>query len=230
MRRNEHPVPRLIQPNNILLSVYDKKGLPELVQGIVRYNPEANFYSTGGTGSVVRDAIKDIGGNYISVEDFTKCPEMEGGLVKTLHPKIHSGLLAERNNPAHRLFFQRMAETTYTLGVYFDVLVGNLYPFQKITLDTKNDAEDARANIDIGGPTMMMAAAKNWHSVAVLSDPCQYAEFIEDLNSGKGINAEKRFELAKFAMCQVGQYRRLIGEYFDSLDFDDVAKTVNWEE
>ena len=102
IRENIYQVIDLIKPDNILVSVFDKGGLDELVNGIIGINRAAKFYSTGGTGKKIVELLgTKASKNYLSVEEFTGAPEMEGGLVKTLHPKIHAGLLAERGNPAH---------------------------------------------------------------------------------------------------------------------------------
>jgi len=101
IRENVYQVVDLIRPAHILVSVFDKSGLEALVRGILGANPSAVFYSTGGTGKKIIEILGGGSSNYKPVEEFTGAPEMEGGLVKTLHPKIHAGLLAERGNPAH---------------------------------------------------------------------------------------------------------------------------------
>jgi phosphoribosylaminoimidazolecarboxamide formyltransferase/IMP cyclohydrolase len=136
IRENVYPVIDFIKPEHILVSVFDKNGLEELVKGILSVNSEAKFYSTGGTGEKIIAILgANASKNYIAVEKFTGAPEMEGGLVKTLHPKIHAGLLAERGNPAHEEYLHKtLTETGVGQGVYFDVFVGNLYPSMPILL------------------------------------------------------------------------------------------------
>lgn len=231
IRENIHQVIDLIRPDNILVSVFDKSGLAELVAGIMDMNPAARFYSTGGTGKKI---VEILGGNasrnYVSVEDFTGAPEMEGGLVKTLHPKIHAGLLAERGNPAHEEYlYKTLAKAGGPPGVYFDVFVGNLYPFTSVISREGTTSETARVNIDIGGPAMTMASAKNWHSIAVLTAPSQYPGFIRSLTQNNGrIGLAQRFGLATQAMRSIGEYRTAIGNYFSSLDFQrDVKPFLN---
>lgn len=227
IRENVYEVIDLIRPDNILVSVFDKTGLPELVEGIMKINPSARFYSTGGTGKKIMEILgKNAPGHYISVEDFTGAPEMEGGLVKTLHPKIHAGLLAERGNPAHEEYlYTTLAGIGGSPGVYFDVFVGNLYPFTSVVSKKDATAEAARVNIDIGGPAMTMASAKNWHSVAVLTAPSQYAGFITYLEKHGGrTGLDQRFKLAGQAMKSIGEYRTAIGNYFSSLDFERNVK------
>ena len=223
IRENVYQVIDLIRPDNILVSVFDKSGLKELVAGIVDINPAARFYSTGGTGKKIVEILGEKASkNYVPVEEFTGAPEMEGGLVKTLHPKIHAGLLAERGNPAHEEYlYKTLAKLGGPPGVYFDVFVGNLYPFTSVIAREGTTPETARVNIDIGGPAMTMASAKNWHSVAVLTDPSQYAGFLHSLKQGNGrVGLTQRFALAAQAMKSVGEYRTAIGNYFSSLDYE----------
>jgi phosphoribosylaminoimidazolecarboxamide formyltransferase/IMP cyclohydrolase len=222
IRENIHQVIGMIKPEHVLVSVFDKSGLEDLVKGILGVNPAAKFYSTGGTGKKIAEILGDgASKNYISVEDFTGAPEMEGGLVKTLHPKIHAGLLAERGNPAHEEYLYKvLAQNGGRPGVYFDIFVGNLYPFTSVIAKEGTTSETARVNIDIGGPAMTMASAKNWHSIAVLTSTSQYAGFIEALKKQNGrISLEQRFKLAAEAMNSIGEYRTAIGRYFSSLDF-----------
>jgi phosphoribosylaminoimidazolecarboxamide formyltransferase/IMP cyclohydrolase len=231
IRENIYQVIDLIRPENILVSVFDKTGLEELVNGIIAINPLARFYSTGGTGKKITEILgANAAKNYLSVEEFTGAPEMEGGLVKTLHPKIHAGLLAERGNPAHEEYlYKTLASMGGAPGVYFDVFVGNLYPFTSVVSKEGTTSETARVNIDIGGPAMTMASAKNWHSIAVLTAPSQYGDFIAGLRANNGmIGIGQRFALAAHAMKSIGEYRTAIGNYFSGLDFHkDVRPFLN---
>ncbi|NJD56147.1 MAG: hypothetical protein FIA94_07040 [Nitrospirae bacterium] len=231
IRENVHKVIDLIKPEHILVSVFDKAGLEELIRGILEANTSAKFYSTGGTGKKIIEILgPDASKNYISVEEFTGAPEMEGGLVKTLHPKIHAGLLAERGNPAHEEYlYATLAQGSRYAGVYFDIFVGNLYPFTSVIAKEGTTAETARVNIDIGGPAMTMASAKNWHSIAALTSPGQYAGFVGALRKNDGkISLEQRFRLATQAMRTIGEYRTAIGNYFADLDFTrDVKPFLN---
>ena len=222
IRENIHQVIDLIRPEHILVSVFDKTGLDDLIRGILGANPGARFYSTGGTGKKIIEVLgSKAATNYVSVEEFTGAPEMEGGLVKTLHPKVHAGLLAERGNRSHEEYlYKTMAQGGLPAGVYFDVFVGNLYPFTSVVAKEGTTSETARVNIDIGGPAMTMASAKNWHSVAVLTTPFQYPDFIAELKKNNGkIGLEQRFGLAVEAMKSIGEYRTAIGAYFSRLDF-----------
>lgn len=231
IRENVYQVIDLIRPQHILVSVFDKAGLDGLVRGILDVNPDARFYSTGGTGKKIVEILgAGAGRNYTSVEEFTGAPEMEGGLVKTLHPKIHAGLLAERGNPAHEEYlYKTLAAMGGSPGVYFDVFVGNLYPFESVIAKEDTTSETARVNIDIGGPAMTMASAKNWHSIAALTSPAQYDEFVKSLHeNGGNISLRQRFGLAAAAMKSIGEYRTAIGAYFSKLDFSkDVEPFLN---
>ncbi|MDA8082197.1 MAG: hypothetical protein M0024_00900 [Nitrospiraceae bacterium] len=231
IRENAYKVIDSIKPENILVSVFDKEGLDTLIRGILEANPSARFYSTGGTGKKIIEILgKNAGRNYTPVEEFTGAPEMEGGLVKTLHPKIHAGLLAERGNPSHEEYLYRtLSSLGGTPGVYFDIFVGNLYPFTSVVAKEGTTSETARVNIDIGGPAMTMASAKNWHSIAVLTSPGQYSPFLSSLKENNGtIGLQQRFSLACQAMKSIGEYRTAIGEYFGRLDFEkDVRPFLN---
>jgi phosphoribosylaminoimidazolecarboxamide formyltransferase/IMP cyclohydrolase len=231
IRENIYQVVDLIKPSLVLVSVFDKAGLDVLVKGILDVNPAAKFYSTGGTGKKIIEILgTNAARNYTSVEDFTGAPEMEGGLVKTLHPKIHAGLLAERGNPAHEEYlYKTLASMGGGPGVYFDVFVGNLYPFTSVIAKEGTTSETARVNIDIGGPAMTMASAKNWHSIAVLTSPAQYDAFTASLKTNNGMTGlGQRFRLAAAAMKAIGEYRTAIGSYFSALDFEkDVKPFLN---
>ncbi len=231
IRENTHQIIDLITPQHILISVFDKNGLEGLVKGILQNNPHSRFYSTGGTGKKILEILgNQSAANYISVEDLTGAPEMEGGLIKTLHPKIHAGLLAERGNPAHEEYlYKTLAQDGSMPGVYFDIFVGNLYPFKSVIAKEETTSETARVNIDIGGPAMTMAAAKNWHGIAVLSSAAQYEGFMQSLkNQNSSTNLKQRFELATQAMKSIGEYRTAIGNYFSALDFEkDVKPFLN---
>jgi phosphoribosylaminoimidazolecarboxamide formyltransferase/IMP cyclohydrolase len=227
IRENVYSVVDRIKPSNVLVSVFDKGGLEELIEALLEVNPDIRFYSTGGTGKKIIDTLGiNASKNYISVEEFTGAPEMEGGLVKTLHPKVHAGLLAERGNPSHEGYlFETLAGLGLTPGVYFDVFVGNLYPFTSVVAKEDATPETARVNIDVGGPAMTMASAKNWHSIAVLTESSQYADFIRSLKENNGhTTLEQRFNLAVTAMRSIGEYRSAIGDYFSRLNFEKDVK------
>lgn len=230
IRTNIFPIPRFTRPEHILLSTFNKEKLDLLVPDILAINPKAKFYSTGGTGGAITKILGSAtASNYMPVEEFTGLPEMEGGLVKTLHPKIHAGLLAERNNPQHEKYLAvEMAKFGKGPGVYFDVFVGNLYDFRQAVVKDGGSAEVARCYIDIGGPCMTMAAAKNWHSVTALTSPEQYETFLWVLrqNAGK-IPVQYRYAMALRAMDEIAKFRDMNRQHFSALDFDhDVLSTI----
>ncbi len=215
---------------NVLLSVSDKSGLDFLVGQLVDINPEIRLISTGGTYKKVKERLGvDAGDNLLEVAEYTGFPEMEGGLVKTLHPKIHAGLLGERNNPAHQEYLEEMN------GDYIDLIVVNLYPFQDVVrkieageTDPKTSKpynfESARGNIDIGGPTMIRAVAKNFPSCAVICDPKDYMNFIKTVRDNEGCtNFDQRLDLAVKVFSATAGYDRAIADYFEGPG-SDVSK------
>ena len=155
---NSHPIRRA------LLSVSDKTGLVELARGLAGFNVE--LISTGGTRKALLDAGLAVG----EVADVTGFPEMLDGRVKTLHPKIHGGILALRDNPEHQ-------RTLQAHGIQpIDLVVCNLYPFAATVARRGSTREEIIEQIDIGGPTLVRAAAKNYRDVAVLTEPGQYRQ------------------------------------------------------
>ena len=154
----------------VLVSVWDKTGLDDMVRRLIKVNPSVLMLSTGGTHQAIRDALGENGSavNLKQVSDYTGQPEMQGGLVKTLDFRIYLGLLSETYNEAHQQDLHR------TAGVAIDMVVVNLYPFVRTVAAPGVTPEQARGNIDIGGPCMLRAAAKNFIRVACLTDPADY--------------------------------------------------------
>jgi len=165
-----------------LLSVYEKSGLIELATAL--HSAGVEILSTGSTAKVI--AAADI--PVTAVEDYTGFPEIMNGRVKTLHPRIHGGILADQNNPRH------LAEIAAHEIAPFDLIIVNLYPFTQ-TIASSEDFAECVEQIDIGGPTMLRAAAKNHGSVAVVSDPSQYPLLVEALRLG-GFTRDERIDLA----------------------------------
>lgn len=232
LRENAFKVVDKIRPSHVLVSVFDKDKLDLLVNALLGINPDVVFYSTGGTGREIKKILGvNAEKNYMSVEEYTGAPEMEGGLVKTLHPKIHAGLLGERGNPAHVEYLEKiLTGFGRGSGVYFDLLVSNFYPFDQVIQRKDTTAEIARINIDIGGPTMIRAAAKNWQSTAVLSGTLQYKMFIDEIKANGFITAQTRFALARVAFGMITTYDAKISEYFMGLNyFTDVLPTIELE-
>jgi len=185
-----------------LISVYDKTNLLEIATALAQRGVE--ILSTGGTARHLRDAGIDI----LDVSDYTGFPEMLEGRVKTLHPKIHGGLLAEWDNAEHNA----QAETHSISPI--DMVICNLYPFEVTVAKPDVTLPEAIENIDIGGPTMIRAAAKNYRHVAALTAPNQYSQIITDLDANDGcLSEERRFELAKAAFAHTAHYDTAIAAY-----------------
>ncbi|MFK7967018.1 MAG: bifunctional phosphoribosylaminoimidazolecarboxamide formyltransferase/IMP cyclohydrolase [Burkholderiaceae bacterium] len=191
-----------------LLSVSDKTGIVELAQALDALNIE--LLSTGGTAKLLRDAglmVKEVA-------EHTGFPEMLDGRVKTLHPTIHGGLLARREDATHMGALE-------THGIApIDLLVVNLYPFEQTVARDGCTLEDAIENIDIGGPAMVRSAAKNWRSVAVLTEAGQYRAVIDQLQSQAGLDDAIRLSLATTAFGRIADYDVAIGEYLSGLQLD----------
>jgi phosphoribosylaminoimidazolecarboxamide formyltransferase/IMP cyclohydrolase len=187
------------QTMRAILSVFDKTGIAELAAGLQQLGVE--IFSTGNT----RAAIDAAGVPVRSISDLTGFPEILDGRVKTLHPAVHGGLLARRDLPAHG---QELA--AHGLG-FIDLVAGNLYPFER-TVAGGADLQTALENIDIGGPTLLRAAAKNFPDVIVLVDPADYAPVLAALGEG-GLPLEERRRLAQKAFQHVAGYDTAIAEY-----------------
>lgn len=209
-----------VKVNHVLASVSDKKGLDTFVPGLVAVNPDVKIYSTGGTHARIAEILGEHGASQhlVSVSDYTGQPEMQGGLVKTLDFKIYLGLLSETYNDAHRADLARVD------GVAIDMVVVNLYPFRATVAREGATAEDARSNIDIGGPCMVRAAAKNFLRVASVTDPGDYGRIIEELqDSGGYTSLRTRVELAQKAFAHTAEYDTAIAAYLAGCDFEAVA-------
>ncbi len=197
-----------------LISVYDKKGVTEFAKKLSGMGWE--IVSTGGTARVLLDA----GIKVTDVSDVTGFPECFGGRVKTLHPKIHGGILALRDNKDH-------LDTMKELGIEpIDMVVANLYPFKETILAGKAH-EDIMENIDIGGPSMLRAAAKNYKFVTVIVDPGDYNTVINELETSGGVPYKTREYLAAKVFQHTSSYDALIADYFNeraSIKFPD---TIN---
>lgn len=205
----------LIPVLNILFSTADKTDLDKLVKGVMSASPQARFYSSTGTHAAIAEILGHLSTHHlIEVGEYTGYPEMDGGLVKTLHPKIHAGILGERMNQKHQ---QELADGS---AVYFDMMVGNLYPFSETVAKPDCTPEMARGNIDIGGPTMIRGAAKNWHGCSSVCDPNDYSLVVAELAVNNGcISAETRFNFAKKAFAHTAKYDTAIASYMDNLNF-----------
>jgi len=210
-----------VQIRHVLMSVSDKTGLDTFVPALVKACPGVKIYSTGGTykkvAEILGDAAKDT---LVAVSDYTGQPEMQGGLVKTLDFKIYLGLLSETYNDAHQADLKRLSAQP------IDMVVVNLYPFKQTVAKPDVTPEMARTNIDIGGPCMVRASAKNYLRVASVTDPGDYAEIASELamNGGK-LSLSRRFKLMKKAFEHTASYDRAITDFFTSTPWENVSAT-----
>jgi phosphoribosylaminoimidazolecarboxamide formyltransferase/IMP cyclohydrolase len=188
-----------------LISVSDKAGVVELARALAALG--IRLLSTGGTAKLLGDAGLAV----TEVAAHTGFPEMLDGRVKTLHPKIHGGLLARRDDVGHMAALEEHGIPT------IDLLVVNLYPFEATVARAGCTLADAIENIDIGGPAMVRSAAKNWNHVAVLTDPSQYAGVVAELKQHGAVSEATRFALAVAAFDRIAQYDGAISDYLSSL-------------
>src|SRR5690242_17664872 len=186
-----------------LLSVSDKAGLLDLARTL--HQVGAELISTGGT----RKALADAGLPVKDISELTGFPEMLDGRVKTLHPRVHGGILFIRDNAQHQATVKEHQIQP------IDLVVCNLYPFEATVAKPGSSQEEIVENIDIGGPSMVRSASKNYHDVAIVTDPAQYAAVIEELQANKGALAlETRERLAAAAFARTAAYDRAISAYF----------------
>jgi phosphoribosylaminoimidazolecarboxamide formyltransferase / IMP cyclohydrolase len=188
-----------------LLSVSDKTGIVDFARAL--HQAGVKLLSTGGTARLL--AQNDL--PVTEVSEVTGFPEMLDGRVKTLHPRIHGGLLARRDHPAHMA-----ALKVHGIGT-IDLLVINLYPFAQATAKADCTLDDAIENIDIGGPAMLRAAAKNWQDVAVVIEPDDYAQVLAELTAG-GVKRATKFALAKKVFAHTAAYDGMITNYLTALE------------
>ena len=195
-------------PLRALISVSDKTGIVELAKNLHALG--ITLLSTGGTAKLLTDAGLPV----TEVAELTGFPEMLDGRVKTLHPKVHGGLLARRDVPAHMA-----ALATHGIAT-IDLLVVNLYPFEATVAKPGCTLEDAIENIDIGGPAMVRSAAKNWRDVGVLTDASQYAGVLAELKADGKLTDKTKFALSVAAFNRISQYDGAISDYLSSIAGD----------
>ncbi|TAL89557.1 MAG: bifunctional phosphoribosylaminoimidazolecarboxamide formyltransferase/IMP cyclohydrolase [Rhodanobacter sp.] len=204
--------PQLVPVRRALLSVSDKTGLIDLGRRLAAAGAE--LLSTGGSAKALREA----GIAVTDVSAVTGFPEIMDGRVKTLHPKVHGGLLGRRGTDD-----KVMAE----LGIApIDLLVLNLYPFESTVARADCTLEQAIENIDIGGPAMLRSAAKNWNDVGVLTSPAQYADALAEIESHGGLSRNTRFKLAVAAFNDVSSYDGAISNYLSGLELNDAQDAI----
>lgn len=194
---------------NALLSVSDKTGIVEFAQGLHALG--IKLLSTGGTAKLLAEAGLPV----TEVAEVTQFPEMLDGRVKTLHPKVHGGLLARRELPAHMAALKEHGIDT------IDLLVVNLYPFEATVAKAGCTLADAIENIDIGGPAMVRSAAKNWADVGVITDAGQYEAVLAELKANGKLSDKLRFALSVAAFNRIAQYDGAISDYLSSVKFED---------
>ena len=188
-----------------LLSVSDKTGIVDFGEGLVRAGYQ--LISSGGTHA----ALQAEGIPVMKVSEYTGSPEIMNGRVKTLHPKIHGGILAQRGNPVHDI--DRKAND---IGL-IDIVAVNLYPFKETVAKPDVTFEEAIENIDIGGPSMVRSAAKNHKDVAVLTNPNQYGIFLDALKGNISVTVEElRPNLARAAFKHTAEYDAAIYEWMEN--------------
>jgi len=207
----------LVKVKHVLASVFDKTGLQAFIPELLRINPEIKIFSTGGTYKKIKEILGEKAESCLTqVSDYTGQPETQGGLVKTLDFKIYLGLLTETYNDAHNDDIKR------TGSVHIDMV--NLYPFKDTISKPDVTVEQARGNIDIGGPCMIRASAKNYLRVASVVDPSDYESIISEMKASDGsISLELRYRLAQKAFEYTAVYDRTIGDFLGSRAIEDVT-------
>ena len=206
---------------HVLMSVSDKTGLETFVPALVKACPGVKIYSTGGTYAKVKEILgADADKTLVAVSDYTGQPEMQGGLVKTLDFKIYLGLLSETYNAAHQDDIKRLS------AVPIDMVVVNLYPFQATVAKAGVTPEMARTNIDIGGPCMCRASAKNYLRVASVTDPLDYPALAQELETRGGtLGLDTRFRLMKKSFAHTAEYDAAIAQFFTTRTWEEVDRT-----
>ncbi len=212
-----------VKIRHVLASVSDKTGLDTFIPALVKANPDVVIYSTGGTYKAIKEILgADFARNLVAVSDYTGQPEMQGGLVKTLDFKIYLGLLSETYNDAHK------ADLARTGAAPIDMVVVNLYPFKQTVAKEGVTPEMARTNIDIGGPCMVRASAKNYLRVASVTDPADYAAIADELAANDAtLGLDTRFRLMKKAFAHTAGYDAAIAAFFGGTSFETVVATYD---
>ena len=191
-----------------LISLTDKSGIEGFAQELAGLGVE--ILSTGGTAKKIREAgivVRDV-------SDFTGFPEMLDGRVKTLHPKVHGGILNQRHNEEHR---RQCAEHQID---NIDLIAVNLYAFEKTVADPNCSLADAIENIDIGGPTMLRSSAKNFHDVTVIVDPADYPQVLAEIKATGNTTLKTRVRLARKVFALTARYDTVISAWLEKVDVD----------
>jgi phosphoribosylaminoimidazolecarboxamide formyltransferase/IMP cyclohydrolase len=208
----------LVRVRHVIVSVSNKSGLERFIPSLLEVNPDIRIFSTGGTYGKIQEILGDRASScLVPVSEYTGQPETQGGLVKTLDFKIYLGLLTETYNDAHQQDLQR------TGAVPIDMVVVNLYPFKETISKEGVTVEEARGNIDIGGPCMIRASAKNFIRVASVVDPGDYESILSEMREKTGsLSLALRYELAKKAFEHTATYDGHIADYMAGKGVRDV--------
>jgi phosphoribosylaminoimidazolecarboxamide formyltransferase/IMP cyclohydrolase len=191
-----------------IISVTDKTGIVDFAKSLTRFGVQ--ILSTGGTARALREGGIEV----TDISEYTGFPEMMDGRVKTLHPKVHGGLLGLRDNPEH----MRMMKEHGIQAI--DMVVVNLYQFEKTVAEKGVTLEEAIENIDIGGPSMLRSSAKNFKDVTVIVDPSDYDKVLKEMEERDGeTTSHTRFRLAKKVFRLTHQYDGAISRYLDKAEF-----------
>ena len=202
-----------VRINTAIISVYDKTGIRHFASELVKINPKIRIISSGGTFREIENADPE---NSVEVSKYTGFPEMPSGLVKTLHPKIHGGILG--NEPEDSFMKSQGIER-------IDLVVVNLYPFKKASSEKGSTAESARTNIDIGGVSLIEAGCKNFLRVAVITEPLDYEKTLDMLRRNNGCtDLETRLELCKKGFEKLSRYLTDISDYFSKLNAEGIRE------
>ncbi|MBI3036405.1 hypothetical protein HYY73_01425 [Candidatus Woesearchaeota archaeon] len=209
-----------VKISNALISCHDKTGLKYFVSELVKINPNVRIYCSSGTYNELRKAV--AAANIVEISEYTGVKEMPAGLVKTLHPKIHSGILADLSDEQQRKYLDESG------AVAFDLVVVNLYPFASAA--EGKSIEKARTNIDVGGVSLIESVAKNFLRVAVVVSPVDYEKVLEEMKKNNGsCGIDTRIRLAKEATDYLSAYIGNIGGYYNKLTAAAVKKEYKVE-
>jgi phosphoribosylaminoimidazolecarboxamide formyltransferase/IMP cyclohydrolase len=213
----------LVKIKNVLVSVSDKRGLEGFIPKLLEINPNIQILSTGGTYGRIESILgRSADNNLTQVAQYTGQPETQGGLVKTLDFKIYLGLLTETYNEDHQRDLVR------TSAVPIDMVVVNLYPFKETISKANVTVEEARGNIDIGGPCMIRASAKNFLRVASVVDPSDYKSILSEVDKNNGATSlELRYRLAQKAFAHTAIYDGQIADFLQQQNPAEVRGCYN---
>lgn len=208
----------LVRVRNAIVSTADKRGLAEFAVRLVEINPQVRFYATGGTYSVVREALgAKAAQRVVEMNRYTTQPVTHAGLARTIDFKIYIGLLADPFNHVHVL------DVSSAGAAFFDMVISNVHLHSNLAAAGEPNVEEARSNIDIGGPGMIRAGVRNFLRVAVVSDPDDYGRVLDHLKDhGGATSLEMRLDLARKAFRLLSRNDAAIADYLDRLDIDAV--------